>query len=150
MRRVNLFGLDLDLERSQPGFTWRATRIGDRLGSERIGATLYDLPEGERSFPYHYHHGVEEWLYVLAGSPVVRTPAGERTLRPGDVLCFPANADGAHAVTGPAKVLVLSANQRPSIAVYPDSDKLGTRPGADERDDLNFRRQDAVDYWEGE
>jgi len=150
MRRVNLLGLDLDTESSRPGFSWRATRVGDRLGSERIGATLYDLSEGEQTVPYHYHHGVEEWLYVVAGSPALRTPAGERTLRPGDAVCFPANADGAHAVVGPAKVLILSANRSPSIAVYPDSDKLGTRPGDDQPDSLNFRRQDAVDYWEGE
>lgn len=150
MRRVNLFDLDLDVERSRQGFSWRAARIGDRLGSEMIGASLYDLPEGEQSFPYHYHHGVEEWLCVVAGRPTVRTPEGERTLRPGDVVCFPANADGAHTVTGPGKLLMLSANRRPSIAVYPDSDKLGTRPGTDRSDNLNFRRGDAVDYWEGE
>jgi uncharacterized cupin superfamily protein len=151
MRRVNLLGLALDMERSQPGFSWRATRIGDRLGSERIGATLYELPEGGQSFPYHYHHGVEEWLYVVAGTPTLRTPDGERPLRPGDIVCFPANAGGAHTVAGPGKVLILSANRTPSIAVYPDSDKLGTRPGgADKSDNLNFRRRDAVDYWEGE
>ena len=38
------------------------------------------------------------------------------------------------------------------MPVYPDSDKIGTRPtmdfGADDR--LNFVRTDAVDYWEGE
>jgi uncharacterized cupin superfamily protein len=37
--------------------------------------------------------------------------------------------------------------------VYPDSDKIGTRPGrtgVPGLDDLDFRRQDAVDYWYGE
>jgi uncharacterized cupin superfamily protein len=81
----------------------------------------------------------------------VRTPAGERVLRPGDVICFPAGPDGAHDVRGPAGVLIVSANREPSIAVYPDSDKLGARPaGTDDPDRLNFRRGDAVDYWEGE
>ena len=38
--------------------------------------------KGPRSpiWPYHYHHGVEEWLYVLAGAPVLREPAGERPM----------------------------------------------------------------------
>jgi hypothetical protein len=44
---------------------------------------------------------------------------------------------------------MLSANRSPSIAVYPDSDKVGTRP-PDDGDRLDFRRGDAVDYWEGE
>jgi uncharacterized cupin superfamily protein len=94
---------------------------------------------------------VEEWLYVVSGSPTLRTPDGERTLRPGDIVCFAPDATGAHAIAGPARLLILSANQSPSICVYPDSDKIGARPGGrDRRDNLNFRRQDAVGYWEGE
>jgi hypothetical protein len=34
--------------------------------------------------------------------------------------------------------------------VYPDSDKLGVRPPAGGPDRLDFRRRDAVDYWDGE
>jgi uncharacterized cupin superfamily protein len=141
----------LEPGRDRPGFRCRGARVGDRIGGERIGATLYELEEGERVCPYHFHHGVEEWLYVVAGQPTVRTPDGEQTLRPGDTVCFPAGPDGAHDVRGPGRVLILSANRDPSIAVYPDSAKLGTRPGGEhEHDRLNFRRDDAVDYWEGE
>jgi uncharacterized cupin superfamily protein len=148
---VNIVGGELGPARDRPGFRVRATRVGDLVGGERIGATLYDLGEGEHVCPYHFHHGVEEWLYVVSGKPTVRTPAGERSMRPGEVICFPAGPDGAHDVRGPARVLILSANRDPSIAVYPDSDKLGTRPaGAGDPDRLNFRRGDAVDYWEGE
>jgi hypothetical protein len=45
---------------------------------------------------------------------------------------------------------MFSANREPSISVYPDSDKVGTRPGEHRGDRLDFRRLDAVDYWEGE
>ena len=39
----------------------------------------------------------------------------------------------------------------PEIPVYPDSDKIGTRPvEVGEADRLNFRRSEAVDYWDGE
>jgi uncharacterized cupin superfamily protein len=149
MRRFNLLAGTLDLESSRPGYRWRAARVGDQLGAERIGASLYELAEGEQTFPYHFHHGVEEWLYVLAGAPTVRTPSGERVLAPGDVVSFPASAHGAHVVRGPGRVLLISANASVSISVYPDADKLGTRP-AEAADRLNFRRRDAVDYWEGE
>ena len=144
----NLLSGDLPHASERDGYRYGVTRVGDRLGGTQIGGSVYQLAAGEKTFPYHFHHGVEEWLLVLDGRPTVRTPEGERELRRGDVVCFPSGAEGAHAVTGPGRVLVLSANRSPSISVYPDSDKLGTRPGGD--DHLNFRRSDAVDYWDGE
>jgi uncharacterized cupin superfamily protein len=117
-----------------------------------MGATLYELPAGERTFPYHYHRGIEEWLIVVAGSPTLRTPEGEQQLREGDVVCFRSGPEGAHQVTGPGRVLIVSNLTYPSVSVYPDSDKVGTRPSPDpdDPDRLNFPRGDAVDYWEGE
>jgi uncharacterized cupin superfamily protein len=149
VERLNLLAVGLEVESDRPGFRKRWTRVGDRLGADLIGGSVYELLDGERTFPYHFHHGVEEWLLVLDGSPRVRTPSGEHELRRGDVVCFPSGIDGAHDVSGPGRVLILSANRTPSISVYPDSDKLGARPGSDD-DNLNFRRADAVDYWEGE
>ena len=150
MRRENLLTAALDHEQTIEGFAWRGTRIGDRLGAELIGASLYELPEGQLSFPFHYHHGVEEWLYVVDGKPTLRTPDGTSVLGPGALVCFPQGPEGAHSIQGPGRVLLLSANRQPSICVYPDSDKLGTRPATTAADRLNFRRSDAVDYWEGE
>ncbi|MGH3002806.1 MAG: cupin domain-containing protein [Gaiellaceae bacterium] len=149
MRVVNLLSGPLEHVRERPGWNSRAARVGDALGGARIGGTVYELPDGERSFPYHFHHGVEEWLVVIDGAPTVRTPEGERRLAPGDTVCFPAGAAGAHELRGPGRVLVVSANRVPSISVYPETGKLGTRPD-DEADRLNFRRADAVDYWDGE
>jgi uncharacterized cupin superfamily protein len=149
MRVANVFEPEWQFEQERDGYRGRRVRVGDAIGASAIGATVYELAEGQRICPYHFHHGVEEWLLVLDGSPVLRTTAGERALRRGDVVCFPAGSDGAHSVAGPGRVLMLSANRSPSISVYPDSDKLGTRPAV-EADRLNFRRGDAVDYWDGE
>jgi uncharacterized cupin superfamily protein len=150
MRRFNVHMDALEHRSDDDGYRWRGMQgLGERLGARRIGASLYELPEGELSFPYHFHHGVEEWLYVLAGAPVVRTPDSRRTLAPGDLICFPSGSTGAHSVRGPGRVLMFSADRVPSISVFPDSDKIGTRPG-DRADHLNFRRGEAVDYWEGE
>lgn len=146
---VNLLAVPLEHEREQPRWPLHAARVGDLLGGARIGGSVYELAAGDRSFPYHFHHGVEEWLIVLDGAPTVRTPAGEHQLRSGDIMCFPEGAAGAHEFRGPGRVLVISENRVPSISVYPETGKLGTRP-ADEADRLNFRRSDAVDYWEGE
>jgi uncharacterized cupin superfamily protein len=150
MRDVfNLVDGALRNEHDREGWRFRATRVADEIGAERIGGSVYELAEGERTFPYHYHHGVEEWLVVLDGTPTVRTPEGKRTLKAGDVVCFASGSGGAHDVTGPGRFLMLSAGARPSISVYPDSDKLGARP-ADDNDRLTFLRSSAVDYWEGE
>jgi uncharacterized cupin superfamily protein len=66
-----------------------------------------------------------------------------------ETVCFPSGTAGAHAVRGPARILMLGARRTPSVVVYPDSDKLGTRP-PEAGDRLNFRRNTAVDYWDGE
>jgi uncharacterized cupin superfamily protein len=152
MRPFNLLSAVPEPEEDhRPGYHHASTRVGDAIGGVRIGATVYELGAGERICPYHYHHGVEEWLYVVSGEPTVRTPAGERSLRPGDVVCFPDGPEGAHTARGPGRVLVFSANREPSVCVYPDSDKVGARPGEyGNPDRLNFRREDAVDYWDGE
>jgi uncharacterized cupin superfamily protein len=149
VRRFNVFTSELGLESTREGYRWRGARVGERIGGERIGASLYELGEDEQTFPYHFHHGVEEWLYVIAGEPTVRTPDGIARVRAGELICFRTGPDGAHGVRGPGRVLIFSANREPSISVYPDSDKVGTRPG-DGVDRLNFRRSDAVEYWEGE
>ncbi len=145
MRRVNLFAPEFDRSSERERYRWRGSGVGGKIGAERIGGSLYELAEGERTFPYHLHHGMEEWLIVIDGRPIVRSPEGERELRRGDVLCFPAGPAGAHQVRGPGTVLLLSANRAPETVEYPDSGKLGARPPG-----KFFRAADAVDYWEGE
>jgi uncharacterized cupin superfamily protein len=149
VKRFNVFHGDLKPGFDRAGYGARWESLGPLLGAERIGASVYELDEGQRNFPYHFHHGVEEWLLVLDGSPVVRTPGGERALRRGDVICFPSGAEGAHTVLGPGRVVIFSTGSTPSVGVYPDSDKVAARASGEEAA-LIFRRGDAVDYWEGE
>jgi uncharacterized cupin superfamily protein len=146
----NLLGGELSNEHDREGWRTRSTRAASEIGASAIGGSVYDIPAGERTFPYHYHHGAEEWLIVLGGTPELRTPSGTRPLKAGDVVCFPSGADGAHLISGPGRVLILSNADTTTVAVYPDSDKLGTRPRNDHDDRLDFRRADAVDYWDGE
>jgi uncharacterized cupin superfamily protein len=67
VRSFNLFDGELDLARDRPGFSWRRAMLGEQLGGKRLGASLYELEPGERTFPYHYEYGAEEWLLVVAG-----------------------------------------------------------------------------------
>ena len=152
----NVFGDDWDPDRKRddPGYNWQAITVGNRIGAEKIGASLYELPSGQKSFPYHYEYGNEEWLICIAGRPTLRTPDGERELDPGDTVCFREGPAGAHQVINrtdePVRVLILSTMHEPSVAVYPDSDKLGVWPGLGNDDKLMAPRSANVEYYHGE
>jgi uncharacterized cupin superfamily protein len=122
------------------------------LGSAGLAMYVYDLEPGTSSCPYHYEYE-EEWLLVVDGTLVVRVPDGEETLERGDLILFPAGSAGAHKVmnrsAAPARMLMFSNAQVPSVSVYPDSDKIGVWPG-DEANELVFKRSSAVPYFEGE
>jgi len=154
VRAFNLFDGELDLSRDRPGFSWRRAMVGQQIGAERLGASLYELEPGERTFPYHYEYGVEEWLLVVAGRPTLRDPEGEHELRPGDVVCFREGPDGAHQLRNdtdePIRVLILSTKQSPDAAVYPDSGKIGIWSGNPADPGRLFRIESEVDYWDGE
>ncbi|HEY4097402.1 MAG TPA: cupin domain-containing protein, partial [Baekduia sp.] len=144
-QQTNIFSIELGAHLDEAGFRHRATAVGARLGARRIGAGVYDAEAGLPIWPYHYHYGVEEWLYVIAGAPVLREPAGERALTPGDLVCFPSGHLGAHTVSGPGRFLMFSTGHEdePWMSVYPDSDKISGPGGV-------FPRASAVDYWQGE
>jgi uncharacterized cupin superfamily protein len=153
VKRVNLFddGLLAPDDTEPEGYRAPYVKLHDRLGAEKLGASLVLLREGEAVCPYHYELIEEEWLFVLSGTPTVRTPAGEQVAAAGDVICFPRGPDGAHkifnAAAEPARVLIVSERAVLSGSVYEDSDKVGLY-GPDLR--LLFRRADARDYWDGE
>jgi hypothetical protein len=58
---INLLGDEWTSEIDRPGYRWRRMRIA----GERLGASLYELPPGERTWKYHYQFrrgdAVEYW-----------------------------------------------------------------------------------------
>jgi len=153
MEIFNLFSGSTDdhsTEKTPDGFRCSAVSFGKRIGASRMGMTVYELPPGQAICPYHFEWTDEEWLFVLAGTPTLRTPEGERTLEPGDTVCFPAGPDGAHLVRAsdaPARVGIISTKNEFGIAEYPDSDKVGVWAGGSH---YMLRRSDHLDYWDGE
>ena len=129
-------------------------------GAEDLGCSLYELPPGKRSWPYHYHVANAEAFYVLAGEGQLRAPDGKHRLATGDYVACPTGQDGAHRIVNdtdePLRYLVLSTLNETDVTVYPDSGKIGVfagaAPGADgERDVSGYYERDAeVDYWHGE
>jgi uncharacterized cupin superfamily protein len=94
--RPNAFNSDLEVAPAPDGFRCRGARLAEQAGSERLGMSLYELPPGERSVPYHWHTANEEMLIVLQGTASLRTPDGWRELPEGAVVAFPRGERGAH------------------------------------------------------
>ncbi|HJU35822.1 MAG TPA: cupin domain-containing protein [Gaiellaceae bacterium] len=144
---VSLLAAEPGEENDRDGFRFRGRAVGDALGAELLGCALYDIPPGEQLWPYHYHLGNEEWAVVVAGTPTVRTPEGQRELRPGDVVAFPEGEGGAHTFLNhseeDARVALFSTLNRQTLPVYLDSGKVGAMGKC-------FRLDDAVGYWAGE
>src|SRR5437667_12532563 len=102
--------------------------VARAVGSTATAMFIYDLEPGQSSSPYHYEYE-EEWLLVVNGTIVLRTPDGERTLERGDLVRFPPGPSGAHKLMNrsesPARTLMFSRARVPAVSVYPDSDKIG-------------------------
>ncbi|MFB6354825.1 MAG: cupin domain-containing protein [Halobacteriales archaeon] len=159
MARVNEADLEWDRV-DRDGAEWRRKQLAAAAGGEALGCSLYEVPAGGRSWPYHYHTANEEALYVLDGAGSLRLAGETVDLEPGDYVALPADERGAHRVVndgdGPLRYLAVSTMVEPDVTVYPDSGKLGVFAGSppggtDERTvDGFYRLDDDVDYWEGE
>jgi uncharacterized cupin superfamily protein len=158
---ANVFEPHWDAEQDEPPFTWRRSRIGRQAGSEKLGASLFEVPPGASSFPLHVHYANEEMLIVLSGRPTLRTLDGDpRELAPGDVIACPVGPRGAHRIDNrsdePIRFMVVSTMNAPEVNDYPESNKTwvrtyppGGRPGDDEYE-LILSKDAQVHYLDGE
>jgi uncharacterized cupin superfamily protein len=154
MSHPNVFSAQFQYDQEDPeGYRSGYVRIGAEAGGKELAVKLFEIPPGQSLCPYHYEY-VEEWLLVLDGDLILRVPTGEEPVGRGDVVCFPVGPDGGHKLTNrseaPARIVMFSSASEPSVAVYPDSDKIGVWSGND-ADKVMLRRADGhVGYWEGE
>lgn len=158
--RPNLFGEAEFDDEDPPGYRGGEVlhdgkHVGKAAGGRELNVRAFLLPAGESLCPYHYEY-VEEWLLLIDGELDLRGPEGEERLTTGAVVCFPNGPDGAHKVTTPAgsdrpaRFVMFSDSREPSVAVYPDSDKIGVWvPGR--ADNLLVQRPaENAGYYDGE
>jgi uncharacterized cupin superfamily protein len=119
-------------------------RLGDAGGLTRFGVNLLQLPPGAWSAQRHWHSEEDEFVYIVSGSVVLVTDAGETLLRAGDCATFRAGApDGHHLINkGDTMATCLEVGSRSSTdrVVYPDIDMLYD-PVVD-----NYTRRDGTAY----
>jgi uncharacterized cupin superfamily protein len=151
VRRANLAAIVCDPPRPHlpEGFRRNSTtRIGASLGAARTGLSIYELPPGQASSPYHYEDPVEEWLLVVSGTPTLRHPGGEQQLEPWDIVFFPPGPAGAHQVgnnsESAARIAMFSSTVPVGAVVYPDSDMIRIF-STDGTDDILVERKSGLD-----
>ncbi|HXP30681.1 MAG TPA: cupin domain-containing protein [Stellaceae bacterium] len=121
--------------------------LGDAFGLANFGINLTRLKPGSASALRHHHSRQDEFIYVLAGEPVLVSDAGETPLKPGMCAGFKAGAgDGHHLVNrGAGDVVYLEIGDRSAgdAVVYPDDD-LALEMGPDGK--LQVRHKNGQPY----
>jgi uncharacterized cupin superfamily protein len=139
---------------------FRRKQLGEAADGSLLGCSLYEIPPGRKSWPYHYHTANEEALYVLAGTGTLRHDGARHELTAGTYVSLPADESGGHRVVnnsdGVLRYLAVSTMTEPDVTVYPDSEKfgvyVGSPPGGRDGRSLEgyYNVDDDVDYWEDE
>jgi uncharacterized cupin superfamily protein len=153
---VNIEDPHYDEPRESEGFRCKRARISRQAGAERLGVSLWEVPPGQAAYPYHAHLTEEELVIVLEGRPSLRTPSGWRELEQGEVVSFLRGEQGAHQIVNRGEMtlrfVAFSTNGDPDVVLQPDSGKVGAFERRPDGGGLRawFRREDEVDYYEGE
>lgn len=162
-RHPNIINIE-ELPWSEQGdgkrFTVRSRWLGHAAGGQRLGCSLYELPPGGRSFPFHYHLANEEAIYILEGEGMLRLGEQPLPVRAGDYIALPVGPAHAHQLINsseaPLRYLCASTLQEPEVVVYPDSKKIGVLGGPQSIDASGqplrqlSRHGESLGYWDGE
>jgi len=143
-------------------FDARMGIIGPRIGAQKLGYNITEVPPGKRAFPFHNHRVNEEMFFILEGGGEVRIGEQTYSIRAGDIIACPSGGEEtAHQIINngsvPLRYLAVSTKLSPEIAEYPDSGKFGVLAefplGANgQPQGFRFvgRAGNEVSYWDGE
>jgi uncharacterized cupin superfamily protein len=102
--------------------------LGDLFGLRNFGVNLTRLAPGSMSALRHAHTKQDEFVYILQGTPTLRTDDGAQVLAPGMCAGFRAGTGNAHHLVNESAqdVLYLEIGDRTpgDSADWPDDDLL--------------------------
>ncbi len=121
--------------------------LGEAFGLSNSGVNLTRLAPGGVSALRHAHTRQDEFVYILDGTPILVTDAGETRLRPGMCAGFKAGSGNAHHLVNRSarEVAYLEIGDRSAgdAVSYPDDDiEAELAPDGKWR----FRRKDGTPY----
>ena len=100
--------------------------LGDLFGLSNFGVNLTRLAPGAVSALRHVHSKQDEFIYVLAGHPILVMDAGEMSLSPGMCAGFKAGTGNGHHLINRTNVEVVYleiGDRTPGDSgTYPDDD----------------------------
>ncbi len=109
-----------------PNAVRNSRAVGDVVGLQKLGLHLVRLKPGRDSTEFHFHHGTDEFIYVLEGRGTGRIGEQDFEVNPGDCLGFPAQGP-AHVLSNPfdADLLYLCGGNRATndVCDYPEAGK---------------------------
>lgn len=157
---VNIDALDWQVD-DMGDFSYSRKHLTQLAGGEMLGASIYKVMPGKKTFPYHFHYANEEAILVLEGSGTLRLNDEKITINKGDYIALPKGSSHAHQIlntsSAPLIYLCFSTMVHPEVIEYPDSGKVGVSAGSAPGGDKNksqlkkyFPKKSAVDYFEGE
>ena len=143
-------------------FGFKSKRLAAHAGAQAIGCNWFELAPGQTAFPYHYHAGIEENIFVLNGVGTLRIGSDRIEVKLGDYMAFPAGPQFAHSLenTGqkPLQYLAISNKSSVDVVGYPDSKKVAVMATPDPNEwppqsawvKMLIKEQPSVDYFDGE
>jgi uncharacterized cupin superfamily protein len=110
-------------------FKARVGSFGRQIGSKGMGVMLHVVEPGEKAFPFHVHHQIEELFVILEGEGTYRFGGERFAIKAGDVCAAPAGGpDKAHQILNTGKTMLrylgISTMAETEVVEYPDSKKF--------------------------
>ncbi len=114
-------------------------RLAPTAGLKHLGASHVTLKSGAWSSQRHWHRGQDELLIMIAGEAVLAEDDGEITIRPGDVVAWPAGSENGHRLqnrtgTDCVFVVVSAGDRETDSGEYSDIDMVFEPDGYFRRD----------------
>ncbi len=119
---------------SREGNSFAVKPVIREADAGKCAASFVEVEPGRYAYGYHYHEVNEEVFYIIRGHAVVRTPEGEKNLKEGDAIAFPASPEGAHVIrngSATEKLVYLDVGQGNTVSSHLPPQRSAARFPAD-------------------
>lgn len=139
--QTNLTGYPAPYDADVQGRWYR--RLAPVAGLTKLGASHVVLKPGAFSSQRHWHGGQDELVVMLAGEAVLIEDAGETTVRPGDILAWPAGVEDGHRLHNRSDsdcvyVAISGGDRATDSGEYPDIDLVFDAEGYARKDGTRY------------
>ncbi len=101
-------------------FGFKSKRLAANAGAQAIGCNWFELAPQQTAFPYHYHAGIEENIFILNGLGTLRIGPDSVEVQQGDYIAFPAGPQFAHSLknTGEKDLQYIVISNKSSVDYF--------------------------------